>query len=81
MATITIRNLDDAVKTRLRIRAASHDRSMEEEARVILREALEDGNDENGLATLIHKRFMAAGGVELPLPERSQQARKPGPFE
>ena len=37
MASITIRNLDDGVKTRLRIRAAEHGRSMEEEARVILR--------------------------------------------
>jgi len=63
------------------MRAASHDRSMEEEARVILREALEEGNEEKGLATLIHKRFMAAGGVELPLPERKQRARKPDLFE
>jgi plasmid stability protein len=37
VATITIRNLDEAVKIRLRIRAASHGRSMEEEARAILR--------------------------------------------
>ena len=54
---------------------------MEEEARVILREALETRNEGNGLATLIHKRFVDAGGVELPLPERSQKARKPDPFE
>ena len=32
MASITIRNLDDDVKTRLRVRAAEHHRSMEEEA-------------------------------------------------
>ena len=37
MASITIRNLDDDVKRRLRIRAAEHGRSMEEEAREILR--------------------------------------------
>ena len=37
MATMTIRNLDDDVKTRLRIRAARHGRSMEEEARGLLR--------------------------------------------
>ena len=41
MASITIRNLDDDVKTRLRVRAAEHHRSMEEEARLILREAVE----------------------------------------
>ncbi len=36
LARITIRNLDDEVKTRLRVRAAQHHRSMEEEARLIL---------------------------------------------
>jgi plasmid stability protein len=77
VATITIRNLDDSLKARLRVRAASHDRSMEEEVRVILREALQDADGERGLATLIHKRFMAAGGVELALSERKQRARKP----
>lgn len=37
MASLTIRNLDPAVKDRLRVRAAEHGRSMEEEARLILR--------------------------------------------
>ena len=41
MANITIRNLDDAVKTRLRVRAAGNGRSMEEEVRLILREAVQ----------------------------------------
>ena len=41
MASITIRNLDDDVKTRLRIRAAGYGCSMEEEVRLILREAVE----------------------------------------
>ncbi|MEJ5020166.1 bifunctional phosphopantothenoylcysteine decarboxylase/phosphopantothenate--cysteine ligase CoaBC [Ochrobactrum vermis] len=36
MASITIRNLDDAAKERLRIRAAQNGRSMEEEARLLL---------------------------------------------
>jgi plasmid stability protein len=40
MASITIRNLDDDLKRRLRIRAAEHGRSMEEEARDILRGSL-----------------------------------------
>ena len=40
MASITIRNLDDEVKTRLRMRAAGNGRSMEEEARLILGEAV-----------------------------------------
>ena len=37
MASITIRNLDDTVKERLRVRAAMHGRSMEDEARLILK--------------------------------------------
>ncbi len=42
MASITIRNLDDDVRTRLRVRAAEHGRSIEEEVRIILREAVID---------------------------------------
>jgi plasmid stability protein len=40
VASITIRDLDDSVKRKLRVRAAQHGRSMEEEARNILRTAL-----------------------------------------
>jgi plasmid stability protein len=75
MAAITIRNLNDSLKTKLRMRAASHDRSMEEEARSILREALQE--EEHGLGSLIHERFLEAGGGELPPPDRSQPNRKP----
>ena len=81
MATITIRNLDDSVKAQLRVQAASHDRSMEEEARVILRDAFQDAGEERGLGTLIHKRFMVAGGVDLPPTRRTQRARKPKNLE
>ncbi len=79
MAAITIRNLDDSLKTKLRMRAASHDRSMEEEVRAILREAFQD--EERGLGTLIHERFLAAGGVELASPDRGQHARRPDNLE
>lgn len=78
---ITISNLDDETKTRLRIAAAPHNRSMEEEARVILREALKDADEERGLGTLIHNRFMRAGGVEISPVERKERARKPGNLE
>jgi len=54
---------------------------MEEEARVILRDALPDAGEERGLGTLIHKRFMAGGGVELPPSARDQPARKPDNLE
>ncbi|HET7205362.1 MAG TPA: hypothetical protein VFI95_02165 [Terriglobales bacterium] len=77
MATITIRQLEDKVKARLRVRAAHHGRSMEEEAREILRTALSSApaTTEN-LAETIHRRFAALGGVDLELPKRDQ-IRKP----
>ena len=79
MASITIRNLDDGVKTRLRVRAAKHGRSMEEEARIILREAVERGPRPKNLASAVRARFAPFGGVELDIPPR-QPAREPPPF-
>lgn len=71
MASITIRNLDESIKTRLRVRAAHHKRSMEDEARKILRAALTDeAAIDRSLADAIHKRFRAIGGVDLKLPPR-----------
>lgn len=70
MASITVRNLDDEVKARLRVRAAGHGRSMEEEARVILREAVERDAGPVDFAAAIRGRFAPLDGVELELPER-----------
>ena len=71
MATLTIRQLDEKTKTRLRVRAAHHGRSMEEEARAILRSALTTSSPAKGnLAETIHRRFAALGGLELELPRR-----------
>ena len=71
MASITIRNLDDDVKTRLRVRAAEHHRSMEEEARIILREAVTDRRaGVRNLAMFTRQCFASLGGVELELPPR-----------
>lgn len=75
MATITIRNLDDDLKAMLRVVAASHGRSMEEEARVIIREALTKQDKKGGLGSRIHARFSTVAGAELELPERSSKAR------
>ena len=81
MASITIRNLDDDVKSRLRMRAASHGRSMEEEARLILAEAVErETVPAKGLGTIIHELFKPYGGVELELPPR-EPAREPPRFD
>lgn len=70
MATLTIRNVDAAVKEQLRLRAARHGRSMEAEARTILSEAMAGNRDqpEPNLAEAIRRRFAPLGGVDLELP-------------
>lgn len=71
MASITIRNLDDALKATLRIRAARHGRSMEDEVRNILRDALTPAPvSERNLVERIRTRFAALGDVELAQPPR-----------
>lgn len=77
MASITIRNLDDELKRRLRIRAAEHGRSMEEEAREILRQAIGKPAAPENLGEAIHRRFAALGGVELDLPPREPMPEPP----
>ena len=77
MASITIRNLDNGVKTRLRLRAASQGHSMEEEARIILREAVEAEAAPDNLARAIRERFAPFGGVELALPPRVPMREPP----
>ena len=80
MASITIRNLDPQIKSRLRIRAAQHDRSMEEEVRSILRVTLAEGSERSqDLAEAIRRRFEPLGGVELSLPPREPMREPPLP--
>jgi plasmid stability protein len=74
LTTLTVRNLDKHTKEQLRIQAARHGQSMEEEARTILRAALEAQQlpaGSKGLGSRIHAHFARLGGVELELPERS----------
>ena len=81
MASITVRNLEDGLKHRLRIRAAENGRSMEEEVRDILRMALNHQQPEQeNLASAIRARFTPLGGVELEIPPRSPM-RKPPRFD
>ncbi|MEM6943023.1 MAG: plasmid stabilization protein [Pseudomonadota bacterium] len=77
MASITIRNLDDGLKRRLRVRAAEHGRSMEEEVREILRSAVDVPAAPGNLGEAIHRRFAALGGVELDLPPREDMPAPP----
>jgi plasmid stability protein len=81
MASITIRNLEEPLKARLRVQAAIHGRSMEEEARDILRSALSRAPGQPGnLAAAIRARFAPLGGVELPEIPRGPM-RDPPTFE
>ena len=78
MASITVRNLEEGLKRRRRVRAAENGRSMEEEARVILRTALfHHPPPRENLASAIRARFAPLGGVELEIPPRSPMRKPP----
>lgn len=71
MATLTIRNLDDGLKPRLRVRAAQHGQSMEDEACDILRTMLSaKASRADSLFQFIRARIEPLGGVDLDLPLR-----------
>ncbi len=71
MASMTIRNLDEKLKARLRMQAAKHGRSMEDEARDILRSALSTVSlRTSSLAKSIRRRVEPLGGVELQISPR-----------
>ena len=67
MTSITIPDIDDALQASLRIQAAGHGRSMEDEARAILRAALDcEPPRKGGLVESIRAKFAPLGGVDLP---------------
>lgn len=69
MPSITIRNLDKSLKDRLRVRAARHGRSMEEEARVILKTGLAPKKKPRTMADAFHEWFGPKHGIDLTLPK------------
>ena len=75
MAAVSIRNLDDTVRERLRVLAAAHGRSMEAEMRAILVEAVREPSDEKGLLEALADRFGELGGVDLDLLPRTAAPR------
>ena len=78
MASMTIRNLEDGLKAKLRLQAARHNRSMEDEARHILRDALTVPQERTlNLAESIRLRLDAVGGVELDIPSRALAREAP----
>ncbi len=70
MASITVRQLDDDVKQKLRVLAAGNGRSMEEEVRLILREAVAQEKRVRTLAEIVLAHFGSSGGVDIELPPR-----------
>jgi plasmid stability protein len=80
MAQFIVRGLEDDVKTRLKRRAAYHGRSMEEEVRHILRNAVKDQNQRlPRLGSRIAARF-AKGGLTEDLPELHGQVPQSAKF-
>jgi antitoxin FitA len=79
MAQFVVRDLEDDVKARLKRRAARHGRSMEEEVRLILRDAVKEQNRHlPKLGSRIAARF-AKAGLTADLPElRGQLPRSAG---
>lgn len=77
MALLTIRNLDDDVKERLRVRAAKNKRSMEAEARAILKDVLAPGHH---FSVASFRKAIKGLEVDLPIPPRTA-ARKPPTFD
>lgn len=76
MAAISVRDLDDDVAARLKVRAAQHGRSMEAEARAILTAAVAAAEDDRrNLAQAIRQAFAAVGGIDLDIPLRSEMPR------
>jgi plasmid stability protein len=75
VSAVSIRNLDDQVKERLRVRAARHGRSMEAEMRAILTDAVREPGEDTGLFQVLLERVSQLGGIELDIPARVVQPR------
>ena len=75
LSALSIRNVDDEVKERLRVRAARHGRSMEAEVRTILTDAVAEPGQSPDLFHTLMDRFGELGGVELDLPPRATRPR------
>jgi len=75
MTSITIDHIDDQLKASLHMQAARHGLSVEEEARRILRQMLDQPQKDLGWGSRIHQRFKAIGGIDLELPKRDDLPR------
>jgi antitoxin FitA len=81
MASLVIRNLEDPLKAKLRVRAAKNGRSMEAEVRSILRRALAvEAREPAHIVNAIRERFARLGGVDLEPVDR-EPLRAPPTFD
>jgi len=81
MPSLLIRNVDPALHANLKARAAAHRRSLEEEARELLRSAVarhEPLRREN-LVEVARRLFGPAHGFDLGLPSRKDALERPTP--
>jgi plasmid stability protein len=81
MGALSIRNVDERTKERLRVRAARNGRSMEAEVRAILDEAVAEPEDRGNFLLALRDRFQELGGVDLELPPRAPGMRPVPTFE
>lgn len=83
MASLIVRNIDDALKDKLRQRAARHGRSMEDEVRTILKGVLAEEQPRTGLDLLNAMRALVApyGYLDIELPPREMDSRDPPTFD
>lgn len=80
MASVTVRNLDESVKKKLRLRAVRHGWSMEQEIRQILQQTVApEQMAGESLAQRVHERFAGFNLAALPIPGR-KPARRPPEF-
>lgn len=80
MAQFVVRNIENAVKLRLQRRARRNGRSMEEEVRDILRNAvIEEDVPSGGLGTQISALF-AEAGLDTDIPELRGYRMEPPRF-
>ncbi|MED5606656.1 Arc family DNA-binding protein [Pseudomonas sp. JH-2] len=75
MVNVTIRNLEADLEAKLRVVAASHGRSMEEEILVILAQALSGSEKRGGLGSRIHARFASISELNIEPPVNKSKAR------
>ena len=81
MAQFVVRHLEDDVADKLKRRAKRHARSMEDEVRHILRNAVQDGPKEvRKLGSRIARRFQRAG-LTSDLPEWRGQVAGAADFD